>query len=164
MSRRRNPTLETCGYSAGKPRPRLLVARFVHVFVQRKEEAILDEKVGPRGKGDPLDLIENHPILDFRHGERVHFIFDGKELEGFEGEPISMALHANGVRIYRETAEKHRARGFFCAIGKCSSCFMVVDGVPNVRTCITPLKAGMVVETQLGKGVVPYLNEGGARS
>ena len=44
---------------------------------------------------------------------------------------------------------------FFCAIGKCSSCFMVVDGVPNVRTCVTPLAAGMKVETQLGKGLVP---------
>jgi hypothetical protein len=27
---------------------------------------------------------------------------------------------------------------------------MVVDGKPNVRTCITPLKEGMVVETQYG--------------
>jgi hypothetical protein len=32
---------------------------------------------------------------------------------------------------------------------------MVVDGVPNVRTCVTPLEAGMHVETQRGKGVVP---------
>ncbi|WP_417029698.1 2Fe-2S iron-sulfur cluster-binding protein, partial [Cloacibacillus evryensis] len=45
--------------------------------------------------------------------------------------------------------------GFFCAIGKCSSCFMVVDGVPNVRTCVTPLSAGMKVETQRDKGRVP---------
>ncbi len=119
----------------------------------------MDEKVGPGGRGRDLDLIEEHPILDFQHGERVRFFFDGKEIEGFEGEPISMALHANGVRIYRETAEMHRPRGFFCAIGKCSSCFMVVDGVPNVRTCITPLKAGMKVETQHGKGNVPEMDE-----
>ncbi len=32
---------------------------------------------------------------------------------------------------------------------------MVVDGVPNVRTCITPLKPGMQVETQHGNGSVP---------
>ena len=136
----------------------------MHVFDLRKEEALLDEKVGPGGKGNKLALIEEHPILDFEHGEKVRFFFDGKELEGFEGEPISMALHANGVRIYRETAEMHRPRGFFCAIGKCSSCFMIVDGVPNVRTCITPLKAGMKVETQHGKGNVPDLNDGRPRS
>lgn len=106
-----------------------------------------------------MDLIKEHPVLDFKHGEKVGFTFDGKGMEGFAGEPIAMALHANGVRIYRVTPEMERPRGFFCAIGKCSSCFMVVDGVPNVRTCITPLKAGMKVETQHGKGKVPLKAE-----
>ncbi|MBQ9881032.1 MAG: (2Fe-2S)-binding protein [Synergistes sp.] len=102
-----------------------------------------------------MQLINQHPILAYSHGEKVKFTFDGRELEGYEGEPIAMALHANGVHVYRVTPEMKRPRGFFCAIGKCSSCFMVVDGVPNVRTCITPLKAGMKVETQHGKGAVP---------
>ena len=101
-----------------------------------------------------MRLITKHPILEYNHGEKVSFSFDGSEMEGFAGEPIAMALHANGVRIYRVTPEKKRPRGFFCAIGKCSSCFMVVDGVPNVRTCVTPLKRGMKIETQRGKGVV----------
>ena len=101
-----------------------------------------------------MHLIDEHPILEYRHGQRVKFSFDGREMEGYEGEPIAMALHANGVRIYRETPEMKRPRGFFCAIGKCSSCFMVVDGVPNVRTCVTPLTAGMNVQTQRGKGTV----------
>lgn len=124
----------------------------------------MEEKVNPGGTGAALDLIEEHPILEFQHGKRITFFFDGRELEGFEGEPISSALHANGVRVYRETADMHRPRGFFCAIGKCSSCFMVVDGVPNVRTCVTPLTAGMRVETQRGRGVVPGSDEGGASS
>lgn len=102
-----------------------------------------------------MQLISQHPILDYQHGKKVKFLFDGKELEGFEGEPIAMALHANGVSVYRITPEMKRPRGFFCAIGKCSSCFMVVDGVPNVRTCITPLKEGMKIETQRGKGLIP---------
>ena len=102
-----------------------------------------------------MDLIQKHPILYFRYGKEVTFTFDGSNMKGFEGEPIAMALHANGVRIYRVTPEMKRPRGFFCAIGKCSSCFMVVDGVPNVRTCVTPLTSGMKVETQLGKGLVP---------
>lgn len=102
-----------------------------------------------------MDLIKEHPILDFEHRKKVVFSFDGHPMEGFEGEPIAMALHANGVRVYRETQIMGRPRGFFCAIGKCSSCFMVVDDVPNVRTCITPLKAGMKVETQRGNGSIP---------
>ena len=100
-------------------------------------------------------LIQQHPILTYEHGRAIKFFFDGKEIEGFEGEPIAMALHANGVRVFRVSPLMQRPRGFFCAIGKCSSCFMVVDGVPNVRTCITPLKEGMRVETQTGKGSIP---------
>ena len=35
-------------------------------------------------------------------------------------------------------------------IGKCSSCFMVVDGVPNVKTCREPVRGGIRVERQRG--------------
>ena len=33
---------------------------------------------------------------------------------------------------------------------------MVGDGVPNVRTCMTPLVEGMKVETQYGVTDVPF--------
>lgn len=100
--------------------------------------------------------INNHPILDFSRGEKLKFIFNGKELEGYKGETIAAALHAAGVKVLGESLFKHRPRGFYCAIGNCSSCNMIVDGEPNVRTCITELKDGMIVETQHGKGVVNY--------
>ncbi len=96
--------------------------------------------------------IKEHPILRYQHGRKVKFFVDGKEYEGYEGEPIAAALHANGIKVYRRSILLQRPRGFFCAVGKCSSCFMVVDGKPNVRVCITPLKEGMKVETQKGKG------------
>ena len=96
--------------------------------------------------------IENHPILEFPQRETVQFVFDGKALEGLDGEPIAAALHAAGVRSLRHSSRFHRPRGLFCAIGNCSSCLMTVDGVPNVRVCVEPLRAGMQVETQVGKG------------
>jgi len=101
-------------------------------------------------------MIKDHPILNFEHEKKkvVKFTFDGREMEGFEGEPIAAALHSNGVQVYRITPKHERTRGFFCAIGKCSSCFMIVNGVPNVRTCVTALEAGMKVETQTGMGIL----------
>jgi len=96
--------------------------------------------------------ITEHPVLEFKKGRLVKFTFEGRTLEGYEGEPIAAALHAAGVRVLRESPELHRPRGFFCAIGNCSSCLMVVDGVPNVRTCVEKLREGMVVERQTGKG------------
>lgn len=98
--------------------------------------------------------IEKHPILDFDKSKKVKFTFNGQELEGYEGETIQAALHAAGVKVLGKSIKMHRPRGFYCAIGNCSSCFMVVDGVPNVKTCVTDLKEGMVVETQEGKGVI----------
>ena len=74
-------------------------------------------------------------------------------MEGYEGEPIAMALKAAGVEVHRFTAKRHEPRGIFCAIGRCTDCVMVVDGKPNVRTCMTPLAAGMDVRTQ--DGVAP---------
>ena len=100
--------------------------------------------------------IEKHPILSFKRGRRVAFTFDGKTIYGYENEPIAAALHDNGIRDYRDSIRLDRPRGFFCAIGHCSSCFMVVDGRPNVRVCIEPLREGMVVERQEGKGTVEW--------
>lgn len=92
--------------------------------------------------------IEEHPILNFKRGRKVRFTFNGKELWGYEGEPIAAALHASGIKVLRRSVKLERARGFFCAVGKCSSCLMKVDGVPNVMVCITPLREGIKVETQ----------------
>ena len=98
-----------------------------------------------------MKRIAEHPVLGtITKGREVKFWLDGKELFGFEGEPIAAALKANGVMIHRYTAKQHRPRGIFCAIGRCTDCVMVVNGKPNIRTCITPLEEGMQVQTQYG--------------
>ena len=97
--------------------------------------------------------IKEHPILGtFEKSNPVQFTYDGQAMEGFEGEPIAIALRSNGVLIHRYTSRRNEPRGMFCAIGRCTDCIMVVNGQPNVRTCMEPLKAGMVVETQRGNG------------
>lgn len=96
--------------------------------------------------------IKEHPILTFEKGKEVEFTFDGRKIKGFEGESIAAALHAAGVRVLSHSHEMGRPRGFYCAIGNCSSCLMTVDGKPNVRVCIERVREGVVVETQKGKG------------
>ncbi|MEE3469875.1 MAG: (2Fe-2S)-binding protein [Butyrivibrio hungatei] len=98
-----------------------------------------------------MSRISEHPILGKKEkGREVEFTFDGQKMKGFENEPIAIALKANGVMIHRYTKKEHKPRGLFCAIGRCTDCVMVVDGKPNIRTCVTPLKEGMVVNTQDG--------------
>lgn len=95
--------------------------------------------------------IENHPILGpFEKGKDVEFTYNGCPMRGFAGEPIAAALRAAGVIQHRYTSRENKPRGIFCAIGRCTDCVMVVNGKANIRTCTTPLEAGMVVETQIG--------------
>ena len=96
--------------------------------------------------------IEEHPILDFKRDDKITFLFNGQEIDAYPNETIAAALHASGVRKFGESPELHRPRGLFCAIGNCSSCFMIVDNQPNMRVCVIKAKQGMRVEEQKGRG------------
>jgi len=92
--------------------------------------------------------IIKHPILDFNWEKPISFIFNNKTLNGFSNDTIASALHANNVKTLSKSLRYKRDRGFFCGIGKCSSCLMQVNGIPNVRTCIAPLSKNITVKTQ----------------
>jgi sarcosine oxidase subunit alpha len=104
--------------------------------------------------------IYEHPILKFERGREITFYFDGNPMKAFENESLLAALYADGIRVFSKSIKYHRPRGFFCAIGRCSSCLMEVDGVPNVRTCITKVKDGMHVKRQKSftDKFAPFLN------
>jgi sarcosine oxidase subunit alpha len=92
--------------------------------------------------------IRAHPIIDFKKRKQIPFYFQKKKIVGEEGDSIASALHAAGVRTLTTSLKYDSPRGFFCGIGKCSSCLMRVNGIPNVRTCIAPLQEGIHVEMQ----------------
>ncbi|MFJ5768953.1 (2Fe-2S)-binding protein [Psychrobacillus sp. NPDC093180] len=80
---------------------------------------------------------------------RVSFTFNHQKLEGLEGEPVVVALLANGIRSVRRCTTTGEPRGLYCGIGHCYECRATVDGVNNVRSCLTPLKANMYIQTNL---------------
>ncbi|MFQ5979003.1 MAG: FAD-dependent oxidoreductase [Candidatus Heimdallarchaeota archaeon] len=93
--------------------------------------------------------IRGHPVLNFDWDRKVlSFKYKGKNIAAYEGETIASALYANGGRTFSYSFKYQRPRGWFCGIGKCCSCMMRVDGEPNVRTCVTRAREGMVVEPQ----------------
>jgi len=113
-------------------------------------------------------MPDHHPGSEVHHGARrvvehpllgplpdaasITFTLDGRPCSGRAGEPILAALLADGIRVCRTMPRTGEARGGFCLVGRCSDCLMVVDGVPNVRTCLTSLAVGMRIETQRGQG------------
>ena len=93
--------------------------------------------------------IDHHPILgDLEKRRKVTIRVDGAEIEAREGEPIAAALVAASVKVFRMTRKRNEPRRIFCAVGRCTDCVMTVDGQPNVRTCIAPVRDGMEIQTQ----------------
>lgn len=97
--------------------------------------------------------ILEHPILGpLGKKKEITLVVDGKRIKAHEGEMIASALVAAGIKTFRRTSKRGEPRGIFCAIGRCTDCVMEVNGRPNVRTCVTPVEADMVVNTQEGLG------------
>jgi predicted molibdopterin-dependent oxidoreductase YjgC len=97
--------------------------------------------------------VIQHPILpELDDQEMVEIEVDGEKIPAREGEPIAAAIIASGSKVLRFTDNRHEPRGVFCGIGRCTDCIMVVDGQPNVRTCVTPVRAGMKIQRQGTQG------------
>jgi predicted molibdopterin-dependent oxidoreductase YjgC len=71
---------------------------------------------------------------------------DGESVTAFAGETVATVLLALGRRTFRHTGQ-NAPRGLFCGMGVCFDCLVTVDGVENVRACLTPVAEGMVVAT-----------------
>jgi len=107
-----------------------------------------------------LDLrIRKHPIIEFERGKPVQIYLNRRKIRAYEGETILAALYASGIKNYCESVKYRRPRGFFCGVGKCSSCLMRVNGIPRVRTCVTLVEDGMAIEYEKGLGELPLASE-----
>ena len=90
--------------------------------------------------------ITQHPILDIPVTKEVDFFFNGQKLKARDGEVISSALFANGIKIFGSHHKNNSAQGIFCANGQCAQCTVIADSFP-VKACITPVKENMNVQS-----------------
>jgi sarcosine oxidase subunit alpha len=81
-------------------------------------------------------------------GRRLTFVYGGATVTGFDGDTLGSALFASGRRVFSRSFKYHRPRGLLCCSGGCPNCMMTVDGVPNVRVCVEPIREGAVVRAQ----------------
>ena len=78
----------------------------------------------------------------------VAFTYEGAAVSGFAGDTLGSALFASGRRVFSRSFKYHRPRGLLCCSGHCANCLMTVDGVPNVRVCVEPIREGADVRGQ----------------
>ncbi len=102
--------------------------------------------------------ILKHPILEIPERREVGFHWNGLALKGYDGEVVSSALIANGIHIFGHHAKDGSPQGVFCANGQCSQCLVIADGFP-VKSCMTPLREGMVLESLEGLPKLPEDDE-----
>ncbi len=101
-----------------------------------------------------MRVIE-HPVLDTLDvNNTVTIYYNDQPVEALEGEMVASALINAGIKAFRTTQKLHEPRGIFCAIGRCTDCMMIVNGIPNTRTCMTKVEEGMKVEFQEGLGSI----------
>ncbi|MBI3964242.1 MAG: (2Fe-2S)-binding protein [Chloroflexi bacterium] len=77
----------------------------------------------------------------------VEVELDGQRISVTEGRSIAAALLEAGVPALRYSHFLSQPRGLFCGDGRCGECRMTVDGVPGVRTCLVPARAGQRINT-----------------
>jgi NADPH-dependent 2,4-dienoyl-CoA reductase/sulfur reductase-like enzyme len=76
--------------------------------------------------------------------ERVRFTVDGRPTDAEADSSLLAALWNDGVRVLRRSVAGE-GRGPLCGMGTCFECRVTLDGAPHVRSCLTPLRAGMDV-------------------
>jgi NADPH-dependent 2,4-dienoyl-CoA reductase/sulfur reductase-like enzyme/Fe-S-cluster-containing hydrogenase component 2/bacterioferritin-associated ferredoxin len=82
-------------------------------------------------------------------------------MEALEGETLSSALFAAGIRVFGRHAKDGSAQGIFCANGQCSQCLVLADGIP-VKSCMELVRPGVRVEPVDGLPELPRLDAGAA--
>lgn len=91
--------------------------------------------------------ITQHPILgELPESRNITIYFNDQAIVAREGDTIAAALTAAGVRVFHHSHRRKEPRGLFCAIGHCTDCVMTVDGIKNVKTCMTLVRPGMHIE------------------
>ena len=89
-----------------------------------------ERRLGPLGARQPLTIQ-----------------VDGESVPAFVGESVATVLLALGRTTFRHT-DHGAPRGLFCGMGACFDCLVTVDGVENVRACVTPVAEGMLIATE----------------
>ena len=128
----------------------LLVAGLVRVQDERGQ-TVDPKELERKTIGKTMFKVESATVSTPQRIE-IRKLMQKLEIPAKQGEPIAAALLAAGVKIFRTTAKRGFPRGIFCGIGRCTDCVLTVDGRPNVRACVTPVRPGMNVQTQEGLG------------
>lgn len=86
----------------------------------------------------------------------IAFSYEGRRLEGFEGDTVASALMANGKALMSRSFKYHRPRGPLTMAGQDANTLVQVGGEPNVLADTLPLTPGVAVTGQNCNGSLQH--------
>ena len=99
--------------------------------------------------------IDNGGLLIDRT-QPVQFTFNGKTLDGFQGDTLASALLANGQRLVGRSFKYHRPRGIFTAGSEEPNALVQLrtgaHQEPNTRATVAELFDGLTATSQNHRG------------
>lgn len=85
-------------------------------------------------------------IGTIKRKEKVTLSVNGQEISAYKGETLLAALIAAGYKKLKKSPLNEEPRGALCGMGVCFECIVTVDGVPNIRSCMTEVENNMEIE------------------
>jgi predicted molibdopterin-dependent oxidoreductase YjgC len=82
--------------------------------------------------------------------ETVAMTVDGVNVTAMPGESVAAVLLRTAPEYCRLTPIGGVPRAPFCLMGACFDCLMTIDGRASQRSCMTPVRDGMIVTRQAG--------------
>ena len=71
------------------------------------------------------------------------FEYEGQQFKGYEGDTISSALWANGIKVLGRSFKYHRARGLLSFANHDVNALMTDGEDTNIRADVWPVSHGM---------------------
>jgi predicted molibdopterin-dependent oxidoreductase YjgC len=91
--------------------------------------------------------MEDLRIEKIKRKQKVTVSVNGTEIEAYRGETVLAALIAAGYKTLKKNPVNQEPRGALCGMGVCFECTVTINGVPNIRACMTEVREGMSIET-----------------
>ena len=84
----------------------------------------------------------------YESNETISIIFEGKNLDVEIGQTVASALLVDGKMVFSSSVVSGQPMGPYCMMGVCFECLIEINGIPNQRACMIPVREAMKIKRQ----------------
>ena len=82
--------------------------------------------------------------------DSVMFEVDGTAVAAAPGDTVAAAMLAAGISVFGTAPIDGTPRSPYCLMGVCFGCLVQIDGEPDRRACMEPVREGMRIVRSTG--------------